>query len=175
MHPASTRRLLDVDDLATRGAVFTGSIEPASMPRLLEVVAKPPAPIAYRIEFTRDAGGRPRMAGRVEGTLPLVCQRCLDGLDWRFDVRFESLVIGDECTEGTDEWDAVVCPERRIALAPAIEDELLLALPGAPVHAHGSCEAPPSRAPDEALPARPASPFSVLRTLYPHSDRDPSS
>ena len=175
MHPASTRRLLDVEDLATRGAVLTGSIEPGSMPRLLEVVAEPPAPIAYRIEFTRDAGGRPRVAGRVEGTLPLVCQRCLDGLGWRFEVRFESLVIGDERTEGTDEWDAVVCPEGRIALAPVIEDELLLALPGAPVHAHGSCEAPPFRAGNEALPARPANPFSALRTLHSHPDRDPSS
>ena len=176
MHPASTRRLLDVEDLATRGAVLTGSIEPGSMPRLLEVVAEPPAPdrIPHRVHARRGGGAR-GWPGAWKARLPLVCQRCLDGLGWRFEVRFESLVIGDEHTEGTDEWDAVVCPEGRIALAPVIEDELLLALPGAPVHAHGSCEAPPFRAGNEALPAQPANPFSALRTLHSHPDRDPSS
>ena len=174
MHPASIRQFLDVEDLATRGVVLTGAIEPASMPRLLEVAAKPPAPIAYRIAFTRDVVGRPRVAGRVEGMLPLVCQRCLDDLDWRLDVRFESLVVGDEY-EDTDGGDAVICPGNRIALEPMIEDELLLALPGAPVHADGSCEAPPVRIADEALPVRPSNPFSVLRTLHSDRGRGPSN
>ena len=164
MQPAIPQRRRDVEELASRGAVLTGSVEPASMPRLLEVVAEPPAPIAYRIAFTRDAAGRPGMAGRVEGTLPLVCQRCLGRLDWSFDTRFESLLVGDE-SEDTDGRDAVVCPGGRIALEPVIEDELLLALPGAPAHAQGSCEAPPVRAGGGAPPARPPSPFSVLRTL----------
>ena len=174
MHPASTRRLLEVEALASRGVVLTGSVEPASMPRLLEVVAEPSAPIAYRIAFARDAAGRPGMAGRVEGTLPLVCQRCLDRLDWSFDARFESLLVGDE-REDTDGQDAVVCPGGRIALEPVIEDELLLALPGAPVHARGSCEAPPVRAAGGAPPARPPSPFSILRTLRSGHGRGRSS
>ena len=171
MHPASARRLLEVADLASRGTVLTGSVEPASMPRLLEVVVEPPAPITYRIAFALDAAGRPGMAGRLEGTLPLVCQRCLDRLDWSFDVRFESLLVGGE-REDTDGRDAVVCPGGRIAVEPVIEDELLLALPGAPVHARGSCEAPPVRAAGEGTPARPRSPFSILRALRPDHGRD---
>lgn len=164
MHPTSARRLPEVEDLASRGAVLTGSVEPASMPRLLEVVVEPPAPITYRIAFARDAAGRPGMAGRLEGTLPLICQRCLDRLDWSFDLRFESLLVGDE-REDTDGRDAVVCPGGRIAVEPVVEDELLLALPGAAVHARGSCEAPPVRAAGGAAPARAPSPFSILRTL----------
>ena len=144
------------------------------MPRLLEIAAKPPAPLTYRIAFTRDAAGCPRVAGRVEGTLPFVCQRCLGGLDWRLDARFESLVAGDEC-EVPEGRDAVVCPGGRIELEAMIEDELLLTLPGAPVHVRGLCEAPPVRVADEALPARSPGPFSVLRALRSDHDRDPSS
>ena len=173
MYPASARRLLEVEDLASRGAVLTGSVEPASMPRLLEVVAEPPAPIAYRIAFAHDAAGGPGMTGRLEGTLPLVCQRCLERFDWSFDTRFESLLVGDE-SEDTGARDAVVCPGGRIALERVIEEELLLALPGAPVHARGSCRAPPVRAAGGAPPARPPSPFSILRTLRPDHGRDRS-
>ena len=174
MHPTSARRLPEVEDLASRGAVLTGSVEPASMPRILEVVVEPSASITYRIAFALDAAGRPGMAGRMEGTLPLVCQRCLDRLDWSFDVRFESLLVGDE-REDTDRRDAVICPGGRIAVEPVIEDELLLALPGAPVHARGSCEAPPVRAAGEATSARPPSPFSILRTLRSDQGRGRSS
>ena len=123
------------------------------------------------------------MAGRVEGTWPLACQRCLGDLDWRFDVKFETLVLGSEDDE-TIEQDVVVCPGGRISLEPMIEDELLLALPNAPVHPHGSCEAPPVRAgggrtgsgriADGEGPGQRSNPFSVLRTLRPDRRADQS-
>ena len=144
------------------------------MPRLLDVAATTPSAVAYRIEFTRDASGRVRMAGRAEGMLPLVCQRCLEKLDWCFDTRFEFLVVGNE-REETNGQDAVVCSGGRAELEPIIEDELLLALPGAAVHARGSCEAPPVRAAGGAAPARAPSPFSILRTLRSDHGCDRSS
>ena len=80
--PASIRRVLDVEELASRRAVLAGFVDPASMSRLLEVVTARPGEIAYRIEFTRDVSRRPKMLGHVEGMLPLTCQRCLERLDW---------------------------------------------------------------------------------------------
>ena len=104
------------------------------------------------------------MIGRVDGMLPLVCQRCLDGLDWRFDMKFESLVVADEQEEAN--WrDAVVCPGGRIALEPMIEDELLLAMPNAPVHPHGACEAPPIRVANGRSSSSGSHPFSALGAL----------
>ena len=183
MQPATPQRRPDVEELASRRAVLAGFVEPASMPRLMEVATKPPPAVAYRIEFTRDARGRPRMSGHVEGTWPLVCQRCLGDLDWRFDVKFETLVLGSE-GDGTIEQDVVVCPGARIPLEPVIEDELLLALPNAPVHPNGACEAPPiragadragsGRAADGEGPERRSNPFSVLRTLRPDQGADRS-
>ena len=57
------------------------------------------------------------MIGHVEGMLPLVCQRCLERLDWFFDTRFESLVIDNEREEAAG-LDAVVCSGGRIELEP---------------------------------------------------------
>ena len=165
MRPASTRQFLEVEELVSRQAVLTGSVEPALMPRLLEFAAMAPDAITYRIEFTRDAAGQPRMIGRVEGMLPLICQRCLGAIDWRLDTRFESLVVDDEHEE-TNAQDAVVCSGGRLALELIIEDELLLALPSAPAHAYGSCEVPlfHQAAPTQRS-ARRSNPFSTLRAL----------
>ena len=134
------------------------------MPRLLEIVTRPPGAISYHIEFSRDDSRRPKMTGRVEGMLRLVCQRCLDEIDWRLDASFESLLVGDE-HEDTSGQDAVVCPGGRMALEPTIEDELLLALPNAPVHAFGSCEAPPAGGAKVQWPEERSSPFSALQAL----------
>ena len=171
---ASTRRFLDVEELASRRAILAGIVDPASMPRLLEAVTDTPGAIAYRIEFARDASGRPRMIGCVEGMLPLICQRCLEMLDWYFDTRFEFLVIGNE-QEETNGRDTVVCFGGRIELGPIIEDELLLALPNAPVHAQGACEAPAIPTVGGQPPPRRSNPFSALRALRSYHGRERSS
>ena len=111
------------------------------------------------------------MSGRVEGVLTLVCQRCLENFEWKFDTRFESLVVGHEQEESRG-LDAVVCSGGRIELEPVIEDELLLALPNAPVHALGTCEAPPIRTAGERPPSRSTSPFSALGELRSQLGRE---
>ena len=168
---ANTRQFLDVEELASQRANLAGFVDPVSMPRLLEVVTTAPSPIAYRIEFIWDASGRPKVIGRVEGMLPLICQRCLEKLDWYFDTRFETLVIGNEHEE-TNGRDAAVCSGGRFELEPMIEDELLLALPNAPVHARGSCEAPPIRATSDQPSSRPGNPFSALHALRSYHGRE---
>ena len=173
MQSASARRYLDAEELASRRAVVTGFVEIESMPRLLELVAGTPSAIAYRIEFTRDASGRPRIVGRVEGVLPFICQRCLDGLDWRIDTEFESMLVGDE-REGAHGEEVVVCPDGRLALAPMIEDEVLLAVPSAPVHADGTCEAPVVPAAGGQMPPTRPHPFAALESIRSRPGRERS-
>ena len=167
------RRSLDVEELAARRAVLAGVVEAQSLPRILEVVTARPGAVAYRIEFARDVSGRPRLSGRVEGVLPLVCQRCLGRLDWSFDARFESVVVGD-AQEDAGGMDAVLCAGGRIELDPVIEDEILLALPNAPVHPRGSCDAPSHHAARGQPSSRRSHPFSALRTLWSNHGREQS-
>ena len=170
MRSTCTRRFLDVEELASRQAVLTGFVEAAAMERLLQIATVPPRAIAYRIEFSRDASGRPRVGGRVEGTLRVMCQRCLDDLDWRVDTEFDAVIVGDEGEEA-DGRDAVVATDGRIMLETVIEDELLLDVPSAPVHPFGSCDAPSVHGTGntgetgEPPPAARANPFAVLEAL----------
>ena len=173
MQSASTRRYLDAEELASRRAVVTGFVEIESMPRLFELVTGTPSAIAYRIEFTREASGRPRIVGRMEGMLPLTCQRCLDSLDWRLDTEFESLLVGDEREEAHGK-EVVVCPDGRLALVPMIEDEVLLAVPSAPVHAHGTCAAPEVPVAGGQMPPTRSHPFAALQSMRSRPGRERS-
>lgn len=161
---ANTQRFLDVEELASQGVTLAGFVDPVSMPRLLEVIASKPSSIAYRITFSRDVSGRAAMSGRAEGVLSLVCQRCLENFEWKFDTRFESSVVGHEREESRGS-DAVVCSDGRIELNSVVEDELLLALPTAPVHAFGTCQAPPIRTGGDPSPSPSTSQFAALREL----------
>lgn len=134
------------------------------MPRILDIVTFPPDAIAYRIDFSWDESSRPKMAGRVQTTLRLVCQRCLDDLDWRIDSRFEFVVTGDEHEE-TRGRDAVVGAGGKIVLESTIEDEILLALPNAPVHADGACEVPGAGKAASQWTEERSNPFSALGIL----------
>ena len=110
----------------------------------------------------------------MDGTLPLVCQRCLDRYDWRFELTFECVVVGDD-REETDGEEAVVCPGGRIALEPMIEEELLLAVPNSPVHPHGSCDAPPFRSANEPVSSPERHPFAALGALRSGRRREQSN
>ena len=134
------------------------------MKRLLQIATVPPHAIAYRIEFARDASGRPRMRGRVDGAMRVMCQRCLDEFDWRVDTVIDAVIAGDE-GEVPDGPDVVVGADGRIMLEAVIEDELLLDMPNAPVHPFGSCDPPTVRGAGAPHPAAPANPFAVLEAL----------
>ena len=81
------------------------------------------------------------------------------------------MVVGD-AQEDTGGMDAVTCSGGRIELDPVIEDEILLALPNAPVHPRGSCDAPSFRAARGQPSSRRSNPFSALRTLWSNHGRE---
>ena len=164
MRSSRTRRLLDAEELVSRQAVVSGFVEATGMTRLLEIAAAPPREIAYHIEFATDASGRPRMTGQVDGTIRLVCQRCLDEFDSCISTRIDAAIVGEEHEE-VHERDVVVGTDGKVMLETVIEDELLLALPNAPIHPYGSCDAPPIHDTGEPWPAERSSPFAALAVL----------
>jgi uncharacterized protein len=118
--------------------------------------------VTYQVRGTRDANGRPALRLRVEGTLQLRCQRCLEPLP--FEVRVDDLlVLAATLSEiHADPADAHA-PDRILAgkempLRELVEDELILALPYAP--RHESCEPGAAGQGD-----RGSAPFASLRGL----------
>ena len=141
----------------------------ASLPRLATEVAGDGGDFAIRLEGFRDEGGKSFLLVEVDGRAPLICQRCLEPMEWVCRVRARLLLVpvGQSIPEDEledDSYDAVEVGSRQDLLALA-EDEILLALPVVP--RHEVCDAPL-----ESRGASKESPFAGLARL--RSGKDPA-
>jgi len=143
----STRRAhsgsrLDAFQLARERGVVEGSIDAHALPRVDDVLGEGRATIAWRIEGTADASGRPALSIELSGAVPLTCQRCLGDFEWPVDQRTSVLLARDDrelaALDGDSDAEVVLAgkPVEPLAL---VEDELVLALPFAPRHPEGAC------------------------------------
>jgi len=168
----------DAFDLAARGERLEGEVDLMRRARVADRLAPMTVatPIAWNIAGGHDASGRPTLSVGIEGSLPLVCQRCLQPFDFPVAQQTELLLAREEA-----ELEALDAGEAEVVLAAApldvltlIEDEILLSLPFAPSHAEGQCPAHLG-SDTAAAPARQApgktSPFARLAALKKGTDR----
>lgn len=164
--------------LCTLGKAFHGSLALADLPRLRPLLAEPGGEVCFNLVFGRDGQQRPVVSIRVNATLHLRCQRCMGVVPWPVDSDSRmALVAGpEEAARLPEELDPLLVEESRLALATLVEDELILAVPVAPMHAVEECAvdldavnaaAEPS---SEPAPAR-ENPFAVLAGLYGDDDK----
>ena len=138
-HGASGRRggSFDAFDLALRGATVAGTVDAASLPRAADRLAPGAgvAAVSWNIAGTADAMGRAALEIRLDGVVPLVCQRCLQTFDWPV-VQRTLLLLARNARElaGLDDDDEheVVLADAPLEALPLVEDELLLTLPFVP-------------------------------------------
>jgi len=170
----SARGRFDAFRLAARGEALAGEADMTSRARVRDRLAQAAgaAMVSWRIEGGHDALGRPALTLTVQGNLPLECQRCLQPFDTAIEQRSELLLARDEA-----ELAKLDAEEREVLLASApldamtlIEDELLLSLPFAPMHAEAQCPAPAQAGEPGGEPERNTpSPFARLAALKKRS------
>lgn len=165
-HPAPMSGQAPIDALkfAREGGRLEGEIPLSDMPRLQDVVASAAGSIRYRVQGAIDAKRRPVIDVAVEGELALVCQRCLDPIAHILQ-RTSRFVLVDEEGElpdvGDEDPDTESIPIDALAdIEDVVEQEVLLGLPIAPMHAEGACGSEHR----DTSKDRP-SPFAVLATL----------
>lgn len=148
---------------AREGARRSGELSVAGMPRLQDVLAEGIGTVQYCLAGAIDEQGRPTLDVSVRGTIPLVCQRCLERLDFELE-RATHLILVPDAAELPDvsqealDWETIRASE--VAdIRDLVEQEVVLGLPLAPVHEQGCSKA---EAPSEQ---RDASPFAVLKSL----------
>ena len=157
--------LVDLRKLAEARLELDGELDLASCERVADqLAARDPDNIAYRITGGRDTQGWPTATIALEGRVSLVCQRCLRPFDYRLESRSTVRLAGSE--HELEGWDAEEI-EAILAAGPLdrdelIEDELLLALPYAPMHPPEEC--PAGTREQEEAPAK-ANPFARLAQL----------
>jgi uncharacterized protein len=154
----------DAFELAAAGTDLAGEIDARSLPRVADQLAEGAnaAPITWRISGGHDDAGRPSLRVRLDGVVPLVCQRCLQ--PFGATVAQQTDLLLPESMHG----DALVAEDTEVVLANTtldprnlVEDELLLSLPLSPRHDEEACAAARRSMTDDGK----RSPFAGLAAL----------
>lgn len=162
-------------EMSAQGVSLESTLRPRDLPRLREVVADGPGldeeSLLARVGLGIGPEAHPVVRIEVQGTLQLVCQRCLAPVAWPLDLRVALTAVGSEslAEELADPFDSVLLDEEGgLPLRAAVEDEVLAALPISPRHeSTADCEAAGARpgALTEPAPAQVSRPFAELATL----------
>lgn len=179
--PHDSRRL-DVVAFAAEGGSLEGDWPLAGFARLLDEHPVEAAPAAGEVHwrargFQRAAAGSAPQVWlelEVRAEVQRRCQRCLQPVTITLQVRRRLRFVDGEAQaaalDADDDEDDVLAIERALDLHALVEDELLLALPMVPRHAH--CSAPAAGTPGdgaggvaqaaEAEAGEAAHPFAAL-------------
>ena len=115
---------------------FAGTVAVDRLPRLADmIVADAGGEVQFELDFALDELSQVRVDVRVNGWVPMQCQRTL--ATYRQPVEAESVVgvvVSEEEAAGLPEdYDPQLCPDNRLELLGLIEEEVLLCLPLVPV------------------------------------------
>jgi uncharacterized protein len=181
-------QVVDPRRLAELNRALAGRLPLAALPRLATILEDrdagcgDQASAAFELRFRRDASGRYLVAGRVDATLRLRCERCMGALDLPVSSGFTLAVVEglDEAARLPDDYEPLLVDDGKVDPATLIEDELLLAVPAVPRHAVGACRPPtldgapggqssdrPSGEP-AGQPSDTDNPFAALAALRRH-------
>ena len=130
----------ELAELARRGSRHELSITVTTLARLAEIVVTSVnghnGSLVAEIRVDNGSEGFPRIWIVVTGSVTLPCQRCLRPVEWAVNVNSRLTVLRDEAESAklAEPFDSVVMGVDGFLLSTLIEDEVLAALPMAPVH-----------------------------------------
>jgi uncharacterized protein len=153
--------------LAERGETIAGDLAVSQMPRLRLSLHDASGTVHLRLDCTPAESGAIRIHGRLTTTLNMECQRCLAAFELPLDLSVDA-VAAIEGGPAAETADVLMRGERHeVHLGDFVEDELILAVPLAPLHPAGQCPVAEYRA---AGKERRDSPFAVLESLRSKKD-----
>jgi uncharacterized protein len=137
----SLPRLINPRKLIAQGVTLSGNVPAAAMLRLQDSVVSVGDNASVELTFSRDLQGRGIVAGQVDLSLQMQCQRCLQPTTVNLHCELELAVVWDEeqaaaLPEHLDPW---IVTEEDENVHSLIEEELLLALPIVAYHDNGAC------------------------------------
>lgn len=134
---------LDSLEFAASGGRLAGEFALADLARLAGSLASRAGTVRYELVGRIDDEGKPRLSCKVEGTLELVCQRCLDTMFWPIATASDLRLVADEAALAEvdePEGPELLAAQKDLSVRDLVEDEILLALPIAPKHPEGRCQ-----------------------------------
>lgn len=127
----------------SRQAHYTGTLALSRLPRLREAVAQAGDDDALQVEVSalRDAQHQAHLQLRVQGSVTLVCQRCLEPYAQALDIDTDLRLVQSEAEEERllQVCEPYLVENDELPLQQLVEDEVLLALPAVPRCARDAC------------------------------------
>ena len=122
--------------LADVGRSFRGRVPVAELTRLAPALFSRDGELNVQLDFGLDERRIRTVTGSIEGSLELVCQRCLGSLRFPLNLRIRLGVVSDEAEvrrlpEG---YEPLLVSGEPLSTFEVIEDEVLLAIPAIPRH-----------------------------------------
>ena len=95
------------------------------------------------LKFAKDQAYISYVKGVISTCLPLICQRCLERIDYplEFSISLSPVLTPEAIKTLPSCYEPLLLKEDKISLVALIEEELLLNLPFAPKHTEGECAA----------------------------------
>jgi uncharacterized protein len=130
--------LVDCERLAAERATLERVYEIGQLPRLQDLLADRRGCLRAEFVFCKAQSGRSAALVMIEATPRLVCQRCLEGFEFRVAARSEVEFSTDaQAGEPGSQCEVYRTDQGLVSLRELAEEELLLALPLVP-----ACSAP---------------------------------
>ncbi len=160
----TAQHIINSLDFARKALEIHDTIAVLNFSRLADVLRATDTTVDFRLSGAVGQDGKARLFLQVQAKLSLICQRCLEGLDFNLHTNTEFVVVADESAipsedEESDDYDYLLA-DPAMHVLQLVEDEILLALPLAPAHAAGNCELAYR---DDSN--KKTNPFAVLQSL----------
>lgn len=153
-------------EFARDGGSLHGSVAVKNLSRLKDLLSSDEGVLEYTLTGRRGENGRFYLACAVKGVLQLRCQRCLEALSYPVSTDSELELVEDEQLlaglVNEDELTDAIKADPKMDVLALVEDEVLLGLPMAPMHAPEDCKA--ERHPGQAKTGEKNA-FSALAAL----------
>lgn len=163
-------KYIDPLHLADKRGVLMGRIPLSSFSRLAEILLDNTGSVDIELSFRRE-GKLAMIEGRIETTLTLVCQNCLQDLPWPVNNVINLAIVSsiDEANRLPENYEPLLLEEEKILITDIIEDELLLVVPQYPKHQHNCLNQvssfPQAHSAMNQQQLRRENPFSILTNL----------
>jgi len=152
-------------EFAQKQLTLSDAISVFALKRLFESLAINEEIAKKALVYYELSGGSkvfryPSLKLSIKTSLPAICQRCLSEMTVNFDLKFNYLISEFSVEEDadTDEIDWLEV-QKEMNLLELIEDELLLAMPIAPLHDNNCAKA-------SMQSGEKPNPFAILKDKY---------
>ena len=159
------RRRYQIQKEVSRGGYFQGKIEVGDLARLPEFLLSDQAEIAVGFNVSKSDYDSPMLEGRLETSLTVECQRCLEAMEIPLQIDFKLLVDADDDMVAESSLDTVYSEDGTIDIFEVVEDEIIIGLPLVIMHEDVACNEFWQTREEGPGQAAKENPFSVLAKL----------